>query len=269
MLKLYAIDIASRPEFRGLWCPGATDWPSDQQTAELPKNGHAVPAGFWIYMEKDSINSQATAFELFVNEKAYSSKDILAKNSNQLCQSTSINAYKTKDEVMIIVGPSFAHVKAKNATWEMLNDSILISITQYWRFSLINDQLNQLSDLAYKDLEKAGIPNLNSWFHSKRFMATDLALRKISQDMPFFQGPLIAPYRYLKSDYEVDVYLELMENLDVFSWIEQIDFQQETIHDAYESFTERLFHYKSFALEILFEFIIILILLFNIIYFIH
>ena len=121
--------------------------------------------------------------------------------------------------------------------------------------------LNHFGDESRKILHYASKPTLLGYIKASDAVKNNTILRTLVQEMPYFERPLALTTRYFSSKVAVNLYLELTSKLNIESWAEQINYHLETVSDAYDGITEKLFYHKALVIEIFLEFFIVFILL--------
>jgi hypothetical protein len=166
--------------------------------------------------------------------------------------------------MLLTIGPSFAHVAATESAWALLSEPIILAVCQVWRFQAIDGELDGLTRSALENLDYANAPGLASLRKSSRLMGLGLKTRAAIVDVTYFQKPLTDPFAFFDSRLSVRTYHRLAERLGLEGWSDSIDHRAEVVEATFEAITEKLYHLKSHAHDVVLEVIIVVILLIDI-----
>ncbi len=255
VMTLFAFDLTTDPLYNELLGSCLIKTTEKNHHKNLPE-GFCSPMGFWL----STVNAFPTAqghFEIIISETDLPLSEMNETEVNQ----TVVFKQGTEDALTLRLSACHAYVVVKKTTWDRAQEAILLVITQYWRFSCIEKQLNQFSMESRKTLRYASKPTVIGLKKAERAVKNDTILRSLMQDMPSFEGPLVVATRYLSTQVAVNVYLELSKKLTMEDWAEQINGHLEAVSTTYEGITEKLFYHKGYLVEIVLEFIIVVILL--------
>jgi uncharacterized Rmd1/YagE family protein len=84
-------------------------------------------------------------------------------------------------------------------------------------------------------------------------------------DLTYFQTPLTDPRGYLDAPRSARVYRHLAERIGLDDWSDSIDHRAEVVEGTFETITEKLYHLKSHAHDVVLETIIVVVLLVDIV----
>jgi len=267
-----AIDVASNPALRGLWFPG-DDSPVDHTAPlGLPAGGYASPLGFWLVAHDGVRTSPRDSLRLVVTAPGVDVPVLTAEpgesprtGRRSRTQTVKIKVPGLDDRNLVLtIGPGFAHVRATESTWEALGEPVILAVCQVWRFYSIDAELDNLTRSALENLDYANAPSLASLPHSRRLMSMGLKTRAAIVDVTHFQKPLTDPFAYLDSRRSVRVYRLLSARFGLDDWSDSIDHRAEVVEGTFETITEKLYHLKSHAHDVVLEVIIVVILVFDI-----
>ncbi len=96
-------------------------------------------------------------------------------------------------------------------------------------------------------------------------MDLGLDTRAAIVDLTHFEEPLTDPLAYFDSRRSARVYRTLAERFGLDDWCDAIDHRAEVVEATFETITEKLYHLKSHAHDVVLEVIIVIILLFDIV----
>lgn len=255
-----ATDISGQPAQRGLWrSVGAGSLPPP----ELPCGGAPSPLGFWLSPLPEGSSAPAGAKVVRFFPPTVSPAPPPSDGPRRRPALTvRVKPTHTGDgDLMLVVGPGFAHVHATEAAWNAVAEPVLLAICQYWRFAAVDAELDRLTTLAAEDIGHATMPGVATLRDRRRLEQTAHDVRALLVDLPHFEGPLTDPLAYCSSERAAAAYANLAEKLHLETWCELIDERAEAVEDTYEALTEKLFEYKNFIAEALLEILIVVILL--------
>jgi hypothetical protein len=267
---LHAIDLTSSAEHRRLWRPMP---PGVSAPTDVPGlgRGFALPMGFWITESGAAVGAhgftivfEPRAVTAVPAPEAPSSSSPMAGGGmiRRPEQTVRLKPPNPLDnEVVLKIGPAGVRVSASETAWKAVAEPVILAVGQYWRFALVEREIERLTDLAHFDHAHATMPTPASLGDRKRLAENARAVRELLIDLPHFEGPLTDPYAYCATETAALTYLALVEKLRLEEWCELIDEKAEAIEDTYEAVSEKLFEYKNFAWEAALETIIIVILL--------
>lgn len=255
-----AIDLTARKEHRALWRSAAG---IAVPPAELPGGGTPSSQGYWLapLAEGTSAPPGAPSIRFFPYSTTPAPPPSSAPRRRPPLTVRVKPTHTGDGELILVIGPDFAHVHSSEAAWHAVAEPVLLAICQYWRFAAVDAELDRLTSLALDDLEHATMPGLKTFGARRRLEATARDVRTLLVDLPHFQGPLTDPLPYCSSERAAAAYTTIAEKLHLEAWCELIDERAEAVEDTYEALTEKLFEYKNFATEALLEVVIVVILL--------
>jgi hypothetical protein len=164
-------------------------------------------------------------------------------------------------ELVLTVASRWAQVGASEAAWTALAEPILLAVCQYWRFGVLDAQLDRLAEYAERDIGHAAMAVPASLWQRPRLLENAREVRALLLDLPHFEEPLTDPYPFCTSERSVQTYRQLAEKLHLEAWAEAIDHRVEAVEDVYAAVTEKLCEYRNFAWGATLEVTIIVILL--------
>jgi hypothetical protein len=164
-------------------------------------------------------------------------------------------------DLVLTVGPAVANVVASESAWQGLAEPILLAVCQYWRFCVLEAEIDRFTELACADLDHAAMAGLSTLRQHRRLTATARDLRKLLLDMPHFEGPLTSALGYCSSTRAADAYQSVALKLGLEDWCALIDERTEVVQTTYEAVTEKLLELRHFAWTAILESLIIVILL--------
>ena len=83
-------------------------------------------------------------------------------------------------------------------------------------------------------------------------------------DLTHFQTPLTDPFAYFDSRRSARVFRLLTDRFGLDDWSDSIDHRAEVVEATFETITEKLYHLRSHAHDVVLEVIIVLVLLIDI-----
>jgi hypothetical protein len=267
---LRAFDIAHAPEYRRLWRARTELSAGQVLPQDVPGLGRgvALPMGFWLTDSVAEAGSRQPSFTV-VFEPA-NAVATLSPAAGALDGSSPVRRPEQtvrlrppnplESEVVLRIGPGGARIAASETAWKAVAEPVLLAVGQYWRFALIEREIERLTELAHADHGHATMPTRRSLGHRSRLSASAQEVRALLIDLPHFEGPLTDHYSYCTTEQAALTYQALAEKLRLDEWCELIDEKAEAIEDTYEAVSEKLFEYKNFACEAVLESVIILIL---------
>jgi hypothetical protein len=264
-----AIDITGNPALRGLWFPGHGTATDRDATAALPDGGVASPLGYWLVTQEGLGPPADDALSLVVTPPgvappAFAAKSDAAPHAGRRArtQTVTIRALSPTDgDLTVKIGPRFAHVTATESAWKALSEPVILAVCQVWRFLAIDAELDNLTRNALENLDYANVPGLASLPQSRRLMGLGLKSRAAIVDITYFQKPLTDPFAYFDSTRSARVYRRLAQRLGLDDWSNSIDHRAEVVEGTFETITEKLYHLKSHAHDVVLEVIIVVILM--------
>lgn len=262
MQTFYAIDLVPNPKYRKLWCRHGKQR-AFKMDSSLPKEGVISPAGFYLFHETPENRSFQTSYSITFNQEknkviSHDEKDKEIDQGKVLLQ---VNFKKKDLRFSCAITSTNAHLTIDPQGWERASEAILMIVTQCWRFYLIEEALDFLFEASQEDLNRTSSFTLRDWKYRKRFASHDLELRKLSQDIPHFEGLSVDPYRHCKDEQSTEIYQKLAEKLDMEGWCSSINDRIEILSDTYANLLEKLFYHKQFVSTLVIEVLIVLLLL--------
>jgi hypothetical protein len=260
--QIRAVDLTGAPEYRRLWKGRSPDDGHD-----LPQPGFASPMGFWLTEASDATPPSADGFTIRFEPHGTPAAPSEAKSqsaapSRRPEQTVRLKAPLVGDgELVLRISPSGVRITTSDAAWKALSEPVLLAVGQYWRFLVIEEKLDRLTEEAQADVAHATMPSLATLRSRRRLTENARAVRDLLLDLPHFEGTLTDPFPYCTTELAAQTYLALAEKLRLEPWCELIDERTEAIEDTYEAVTEKLLEFKNFAWEALLEILIVVILL--------
>jgi hypothetical protein len=268
-----AIDITADPALRGLWFPGH-GLPADRAAlAALPAGGTASPLGYWL-VARDGLAPRTgrgprlvvTAPDTELPELGLDCGDSLGAGRRSRTQTVRMKGPGPDGgKLVVTIGPGCAHVSAQESAWEALREPLILAICQVWRFQAIDAELEELTRSALENLAYANAPNLASLRQSGRLMGMGMKTRAAIVDVTYFQKPLTDPLAYFDSRRSARVYRLLADRFGLDDWSDTIDQSAEVVEGTFETITEKLYHLKSHAHDVVLEVMIVAILMLDVI----
>jgi hypothetical protein len=268
-----AVDITGNPELRGLWIPGY-NVPADLVTRSgLAAGGVASPLGYWLVAHEGQASAPPGGMRLRrtppgeeLPEPAAVSVAAGQAGRRLRTQTVKIRAPGPEQgEVVLTVGPGSAHVSAAESAWIALAEPITLVVCQIWRFQAIDADLDRLTKDALENLDYANAPGLASLPQSRRLMDLGWKTRAAIVDLTYFQKPLTDPFAYFDARRSARIYRILADRFGLDEWCESIDHRAEVVEATFETITEKLYHLKSHAHDVVLEICIVVILLIDIV----
>jgi hypothetical protein len=273
MGTITAVDITGHPELRGLWIPGYKV-PGDLATrAGLAGGGVASPLGYWLVAYEGAVPAPSGGMRLVWTAPGEELPELEATPGSAGMAGrqyrTQTVRIKVPDSepgaVVVTVGPGFAHVTASESAWTALAESITLVVCQIWRFQSIDTDLDRRTKEALENLHFANVPGLASLPQSRRLMDLGWETRAAIVDLTYFQKPLTDPLAYFDARRSARIYRLLADRFGLEEWCESIDHRAEVVEATFETITEKLYHLKSHAHDVVLEVVIVLILLIDIV----
>ncbi len=267
-----AIDMTGNPELRGLWFPG-TRVPVDLASrAGFPAEGFPSPLGYWIVKHDGLAPPSSTGLRMVVTGPGEEAPEFAAKpdESRQAGRQFRMQTVKIKapgpdtGDVVLMIGPGTARVVARESTWDVLAEPIIFAVCQVWRFQSIEAEIEHLTASALEDLSYANVPGLASLGESRRLMDLGGKTRTAIVDLTYFQMLLTDPLAYFDSRRSARVFRLLCDRFGLDDWSNSIDHRAELVEATYETITEKLYHLRSHAHDVVLEAIIVGFLLIDI-----
>jgi len=263
-----AIDITANPQLRGLWFPGHGSAAELTARAGLPAGGYASPLGYWLVAHDGVGPASSDGMRLVVTAPGGEPPGPAAKpvescqpGRRYRTQTVKIKAAGPDDgDLVLTIGPGCAHVSASQSTWEALAEPAILAVCQVWRLQAIDADLDGLSRHALEDLAYANAPGLSSLGQSRRLTALGWKTRAVIVDLTHFQRPLTDPLAYFDSKRSARLYRLLADRFGLDDWSDSIDHRAEVVEATFETITEKLYHLKSHAHDVVLEVIIVVIL---------
>jgi hypothetical protein len=268
-----ATDITGNAELRGLWIPGY-EVPADLAgRAGLSAGGFASPLGYWLVTHEGIAPAPAGGLRLVVTPPGvdapnHAPRRVPEGQAGRRCrtQRVPIKAPSPDEgDLVLTIGPGFAHLEATERTWETLAGPVILAVCQVWRFQAIDADLDRLTRDALENLEYANAPGLASLPQSRRLMDLGGKTRALIVDLTYFQKPLTDPLACFDAPRSARFYRRLADRFGLDEWCESIDHRAEVVEATFETITEKLYHLKSHAHDVVLEVVIVLILLIDIV----
>jgi hypothetical protein len=266
-----AIEITGRPELRCLWIPGH-DVPADcARRAGLAAGGQASPLGYWLFEEgtepapsaSGGLQLVVTAPGAAVPQRAARPRPAPAGPAARRLRTQTVK-FKARSadqgELVLTIGPGSAHVEATESTWEALAAPVTLAVCQVWRFQTIDADLDRLTRDAFENLPYANAPGLASLAESRRLADLGMRVRATIVDLIYFEKPLTDPFAYFDARRSARFYRRLADRFALDDWCESIDHRAEVVEATFETITEKLYHLKSHAQDVVLAVVIVVIL---------
>jgi hypothetical protein len=246
MPNVSAIDLLGDAQYRPLWRP--SNGAGAGVPAGLPAGGRASPAGYWLVVEESGQDQGRLNVAVRLDAQAHADGRPLPRVAVELDRMAP-NRRATRLEVE--VRPDSARLDVDAWAWPLLSDGALLAVTQCWRFSQIDRQLDELEAwLAAEDPARPGVLRRLSPRRRAVLRDRDRGLRRLVLDLPHFEGPLTDPGAYLASPQARRAYRVLARRLGLSAWRDRIDERVEVIEASVASAIERQSAFDQAALEL-------------------
>ena len=216
--------------------------------------------GYWFYPIADGETSVGGYYlqRIDKNEKV---TDFIPTEKGRVLRVLSIKGPSARDgELTFAIGQKSAIISSSEGSWQGLVEPVLLTIGQYWRFHSMERELFKLSEQVRTDKIFASAPGIIGLFKENELVARDRSVRDFTADWIYFSGLLTDPGSFCSSEKSVDAYLAVSEKLDIEGWCERLDEMVSMVVGAYETITDKIFHYKLFLWGIILEVIIIFLI---------
>ncbi len=243
-----------------------------ESRAGLPAPGFPSPLGYWIVKHDGLVPPSSTGLRLVVTGPGEAAPEAAGgpDESRQAGRRFRKQTVKIKapdpdsGDVVLTIGPGTARVVARESTWDVLAEPIILAVCQVWRFQSIEAEIEQLTAKALEDLSYANVPGLASLGESRRLMDLGRKTRAAIVDLTYFQTLLTDPLAVFDSRRSARVFRLLCDRLGLDDWSDSIDHRAELVEATYETITEKLYYLRSHAHDVVLEAIIVGFLLLDI-----
>jgi hypothetical protein len=286
MQTLYALDITGTRAADWLWRrqPLAKGQGSAAEPAvlnrELPPGGFTSPLGY-CFAAAPSWTSELPLLRVEFSD--YGGQSKLASDRENSAR-TGASASRTVRTRLRLPAPAgrgrtqqallpltleinheMARIGVDAETWESVRETVLLIVAQFWRFSAIDRQLDELSDWARRDLAATAGPRNLIWPRRARALrAQGRSLQALILDLPHFEAALTNPRGWLAAGPPVRLFRALATRLGLNRWRHEIDERIEVVEAVFDSLAESLNHHQSLAFHIALELVIVALLLLDV-----
>jgi hypothetical protein len=278
LLTLYAADLTEILGADGYW---RLRRPSTLQTAldhpALPRDGFASPLGFWFataelwgeaitplrvkVFNRDEPNSDDHNREIWQPHHTAA----LRSQQAQLSTTTSdARLARSPTSLTLEIDPCTARIRVDADTWQSISQTVLIVISQYWRFLAIDRLLDELAGWSRVDLMKGQIAGVIQRQRSRELRAHRRTLQALLLDLPDFEVLLTNPRACLAPGRSVRICRALTAQLGLEHWRRAIDERIEVIEAVLDSLAESLNHLEALASQLVLELVIVVLLLLDV-----
>jgi hypothetical protein len=259
LVTLAAVDLAGSPEYRSLWFP-AVDYEASLAES-LPPGGFPSSMGYWLH-PLDSGTGAPGAFILTVRDKP--GEESPTVDAGVPARARHVLTLRLPDPAaepltLAIGGSSSAEVIASPEAWAEYGEAVLLVVAQYSRLRAIDNALVEMYAMFRAQEAQSAMPNLGRWLRQRQIIAGADAFGELVYDWSHFAGLYIDPAHYARSSRSIPAYRILADGLGMPGWRERLAETIEEIDSGYDGLLDKLFHYRMFALGMVVEFCIVVL----------
>jgi hypothetical protein len=258
LVTLAAVDLADSPKYRGLWFPGVDHEGSPPEG--LPPDGFPSPMGYWLHPVDGGAEARG-AFPLTVRDKPGGQP--LAGVAGGPARASRVVTLGSPDSAvgtltLTIGGSSPTEVVASPAAWAKYSEAVLLVVAQYARLQAIDDALVDVYAM-YRSQDFA-LPGLWRWLSQRPVLAEADTFCQLVYDWNHFTGLYVDPAHYSRMSRSISAYWHLADGLGIPQWCKRLEATIEDIEEGYDNLLDKLFHYRLFALGMVVEFVIVVMI---------